>query len=109
MHMQFRDPSRGNRETNRVPLWMSTARRAAASYYAASVPCFSSCDVAGSRVATDVYTSDVSDDPSRLMARAAAAKVTTARAVQAYNALHPWSVVVYKELALSGSSNIPDT
>ena len=93
MHIQFRDPLRGGRETKRVPLWMSTVKHASATYYAASSPCFSSCDVAGSKVASDVYTADVDDAPSRLMGRVSAAKVTTAREVQAYNALHPLKAV----------------
>ena len=81
MHLEFRDPARGQRLTRRVPMWMSVDSFGSASFPAASRPCFSSFDVPGSKVVSDVLMDEASNDPpSTLLRRGAAAKVPHAHA-----------------------------
>ena len=90
LHLEFRDPARGGRLTRRLPLWMGVGSYGSASFHPASRPCFSSFDVPGSKVASDVLMDEASDDPpSTLLRRGAAAKVLHAYCLHAHSPLLP--------------------
>ena len=77
MYLGFCDPRRGGRLTRRVPVYFGTKEYGARTYPAASRPCFSSFDVDGSTVASEVLRNDDEDDPaSTLLRRGAAAQAS---------------------------------